>query len=366
MYVRDLAARLLERGHTPIVYSTQLGDIAREIRERTIVVTDNLETVSARPDIIHGNHSLETMTALLQFQDVPAIHTIHGNLGFLSAAPKFPRILRYIPVDDTCCDRIIYEYGIDEDRIRVILNSVDLKRFTPRSALPKRPTRALVFSNCTETHLKAIREACARTKLSLDVIGGDTNVCHKPEEVLGKYDIVFAKARCALEALAVGTAVILCDYQGLGQMVTSDKLEGLRRLNFGHRTLSNELSTDLIVGEIERYDPVDAAEASRRIRATASLDKMVDEIEAQYYEVLAEYDTAAQPQPGMEGREAAAYLRWLSIQTHSNPSARASLKTVLSRIPILNSPQVTDLILRLAAKLAASRRQRNGVSKGES
>ena len=93
---------------------------------------------------------------------------------------------------------------------------------------------------------------------------------------------------------------------------------------------------------------------------------MVDEIEAQYYEVLAEYDTAAKPQPEMEGREAAAYLRWLSIQTHSNPSARASLKTVLSRIPILNSPQVTDLILRLASKLASSRRQRNGVSKGES
>ena len=133
-----LAARLLERGHTPIVYSTQLGDVSREIRERTIVVTDNLETVSVRPDIIHGNHSLETMTALLQFPDVPAIHTIHGNLGFLSAAPKFPRILRYIPVDDTCCDRIVYENGIDEDRIRVILNSVDLKRFTPRSALPTR------------------------------------------------------------------------------------------------------------------------------------------------------------------------------------------------------------------------------------
>jgi hypothetical protein len=364
MYVRDLAVRLLERGHTPIVYSTQLGDVAREIRESTIVVTDNLETISARPDIIHGNHSLETLTALLRFPDVPAIHTIHGNLGFLSAAPKFPRILRYVPVDYTCCDRIVYEYGIDEERIRVILNSVDLKRFIPRSSLPARPTRALVFSNCTDAHLKAVREACARTKLSLDVIGGDTNVCARPEEVLGKYDIVFAKARCALEALAVGAAVILCDYQGLGQMVTSRELARLRGLNLGHRTLRNKLSTELIVREIEKYDALDATEVSRRVRATASLDKMVDEIVAQYYEVLAEYGSAIRPEPETEGREAAAYLRWLSIQIHSNPSARASLKTVLSRIPVLNSPQVTDLILRLAAKLASSRKQRNGASDG--
>jgi hypothetical protein len=33
-YVRDLALGLLERGHTPIVYTTDPGDIAREIVAR--------------------------------------------------------------------------------------------------------------------------------------------------------------------------------------------------------------------------------------------------------------------------------------------------------------------------------------------
>ena len=37
----------------------------------------------------------------------------------------------------------------------------------------------------------------------------------------GDYDLVFAKARCALEAMAVGAAVVLCDTHGLGPMVTS-------------------------------------------------------------------------------------------------------------------------------------------------
>jgi len=365
MHARDLAFGLLERGHTPIVYSTRLGDVAREIRERTVVVTDNLNTVSVAPDIIHGNHHLESVTALLQFPRVPAIHTIHGNLGFLSAAPKFSRILRYLPVDYTCCDRLIYECGIPEDRIRVILNSVDLRRFTPRSALPARPKRALVFSNNTGSHLKAVREGCNRAGLSLDVIGADTNVCREPEKILGKYEIVFAKARCALEAMAVGAAVILCDFQGLGQMVTTDELERLRAMNFGHRTLKNEINADLVACEIARYDPLDAAEVSRIIRATAGLDKMVDETVREYHEALAEYKTIVRPDLEIEESEAASYIRWLSTEIYNNMSVRARLKTILSRIPVLSSPQVTDLILNLASKVASPRKRRNGAYKGK-
>lgn len=356
MYVRDLAMRLLQSGHTPIVYSTQLGDIAREMRERTITVTDNLETVTLPPAIIHGHHSLETVTALLHFPETPAIQSIHGNLGFLSAAPKFDRILRYLPVDYTCRDRLVYEFGIPEEKIRVILNSVDLTKFAQRDPLPARPQRALVFSNCTDTHVKAVQGACDRTGILLDVIGADTNVCANPEAVLPRYDLVFAKARCALEALAVGAAVILCDYQGLGPMVDSEQFDRLRDLNFGHRTLSNQLSPDLIAKEIEKYNPADAAEVSRRTRSSASLDSMMNDLLELYAEVIAEFKAAGGVDAQHESREAAEFLRWLSIQTHSNPSGRAALKTVLSRIPILNSPQLTERILRVAAKVAAPRK----------
>ncbi len=55
-------------------------------------------------------------------------------------------------------------------------------------------------------------EACRRTQLTLDVIGAESgSVSTRPQDVLGQYDMVFAKARCALEALAVGSAVVLCD-----------------------------------------------------------------------------------------------------------------------------------------------------------
>jgi hypothetical protein len=147
LYVRDLAFGLAKRGHTPIVHSPQLGDVAREIRDRTIAVTDDLLTIAEPPDVIHGHHGLETLAALLAFPGVPAVALCHSWIGWSDAPVPFPRILRYVAVDDTCRDRLRFEHRIADESIRVVLNSVDLGRFRPRPPLPSRPKRALVFSN---------------------------------------------------------------------------------------------------------------------------------------------------------------------------------------------------------------------------
>ena len=87
LYVRDLAFALADRGHAPIVYTPQPGEIAEEIRARTIAVTDDLLTIAGTPDIIHGHHGLETLAALLAFPGVPAIAVCHSWIGW-SDAPK--------------------------------------------------------------------------------------------------------------------------------------------------------------------------------------------------------------------------------------------------------------------------------------
>jgi len=133
---------LLERGHRPLH-----GTVADELRLATIPVIDNLDGLGEVPNLYHGHHHLETMSALLQFPRVPAIYFCHGWLPPEEAPPRFPRILRYVAVDDVCRDRLVCEHGVPEDRIEVHLNFVDLRRFVSRSPLPARPTRAFIFSN---------------------------------------------------------------------------------------------------------------------------------------------------------------------------------------------------------------------------
>jgi hypothetical protein len=341
LYVRDLACGLLERGHTPVVYTPRIGPLAQELRDKTVAVTDRLDSITVPPEIIHGHHNLETMTALLHFMRVPAIFVVHDNLAHQDVPPRFPRILRYVAVDYTCRDRLVFEHGIPDERARVVLNSVDLAAFKPRPPLPVRPRRALIFSNASSAHFAAVRGACAQSGIELDVIGHDSgNVCSKPEEVLGQYDIVFAKARCALEALAVGAAVVLCDFRGVGPMVTTGELDSLRRLNFGHRTLRSEIHPDVIAREIARYDATDATEVSRRIRAVAGFDLMLDEMTALYSEVTGEYAASPQTDAEAELRAAANYLHWLTLRLNEkrgtiNSSAVRHLGKRLRSVPLV-------------------------------
>src|SRR6476620_6676683 len=87
-YERDLACWLLDRGHSPVVYSTALGKAARHLDRLAVPVTDNLASIGFVPDIIHGDGVTETMVALLHFTATPAIFVCHG--WDILVAPAFP------------------------------------------------------------------------------------------------------------------------------------------------------------------------------------------------------------------------------------------------------------------------------------
>jgi hypothetical protein len=226
-------------------------------------------------------------------------------------------------VDHTVKDRLVSEWGIPERRVQVLLNFVDLSAFRPRSPLPARPARALIFSNNAAAHLHTIRKACDSHGIAVDAVGRSVdNVAERPENILGEYDVVFAKARCALEAMAVGTAVILCDEAGMGPMVTSGDFDRLRSFNFGVRTLREPVTAAGIGRELSRYDPSDAADVSRRMRASAGLEEAVDALLEVYEDVLSEWRHAEHVCVHDELRSAAAYLATLkknsNLKVHTN------------------------------------------------
>jgi glycosyltransferase involved in cell wall biosynthesis len=340
LYVRDLALALLRRGHRPIAYSPVLGPVADELRAATVPVVDDLAQVGSAPDVIHGHHGLETLSALLAFPGVPAVAFCHSLMGWADAPLRFPRVLRHVAVDHTCRDRLLRQHGVPESLVHLALNAVDLERFRPRPPLPERPRRALVFSNAAGGrggHLAAVRAACAAAGIAVDVAGTRSRrPLARPEEVLGGYDLVFAKARAALEAMAVGAAVVLCDAAGAGPMVTTGNLDRLRPLNFGFRTLAEPATPEALAREIARYDPRDAAAVSARVREGAGTDALVDELVALYRAVIAEHRAGPPDDLAAEQRAAAAYLQWLAPRLHERDLLRAAFGRLL-RLPLVGA-----------------------------
>jgi hypothetical protein len=117
----------------------------------------------------------------------------------------------------------------------------------------------------------------------------------------------------ALEALAVGCAVVVVDGRGLAGLVTSSVVDEWRRNNFGLRLLTREPTKEAIVSEIGRYDAHDAALVSGRIREFASLSTYLDRVEAVYRDVLATPQVLADAPADLRalGRFIAQWLRRL-------------------------------------------------------
>ncbi|HEV7238168.1 MAG TPA: glycosyltransferase family 4 protein [Thermoanaerobaculia bacterium] len=290
-YTRDLALALLRHGWTPIVYTSVLGEQAEVLRRATIPVVSDPAQLGAPPDIIHGHHVLETLAAMARFPNVPALFVCHDSLSWHSIPPRMPRIRAYVAVDRNCRDRMVLEHGIPEDSVRVLTNPVDLQRFARRAPLPPKPRRALVFNNDAFQYslVAPIRAACAERDIEVDVIGlASGNAVDHPEEVLERYDLVFGRARCAIEAAAMGAAVIGCDARGMSGMLTTTRLEELRLLNFGVRTLQLPLTRENLLREIDRYDPADASTVADRIRASNSADLIAEQFISLYDEILAD------------------------------------------------------------------------------
>jgi len=292
LYARDVALALLRRGHQPVAYSTHLGAVARELRDATVPVIDDLAQLTVAPDIIHAQHHLDAMTAMLRFPQVPAVYFCHGWVPWEEMPPKFPSIRTYIAVDDLCAERLQCESGIAPAQIRLIRNFVDLARVELHAEWPARPRRALVFSNNAreDGYLGIVRKACALRGIEVDAIGIQSGrVEANPAALLRNYDIVFAKARSAIEAMASGAAVIVCDAAGLAGMVTEYNYADWRDLNFGVRTLSRAITVETILAELDAYDATQAQRVTQRIREEADMERAVDTIVETYAQAIAEH-----------------------------------------------------------------------------
>jgi len=339
LFVRDLAIGLLARGYRPVVYSTKLGEVAELLRRITVPVVDDLEALGFIPDVIHGQHHLEAMTAISRFPDVPAIYFCHGWLPWQELPPVHPAIRRYVAVDDLCAERLLTTAGVDPSSVETIYNGVDMDRFATRPPLPEKPRTALIFSNYATAggYSEAIRAACQRFGIErVDVAGAwSGQLAREPETLLPKYDLVFGKGRCALEAMAVGCATIVADFPGLAGLVCMDNLQRFRHLNFGIRTMqAGPINEDAVFEQLCRYDPADAAKVSAWIRANASFASVVDSITGTYRRAL---DQGGAVPRETAARATASYLKSLAARLKTLDAAELQAAAAKNEIATLRS-----------------------------
>src|SRR5262245_4639755 len=288
----ELARGLTRRQHEVVVFTPMMGASAKVLAAEGIAVTDRLENIPFRPEVIHGHHNVALAPALARFPDVPALFVSHDAVGQHSSPLLSPQVARFFAVDEINRERVQREGGARAGKVDLLPNVVDLDRFRPRGPLPAQPRRALLIAK-NSAHIAAVRTAAGNASMRLDELGTALGrVVDDLDARLAQYDLVFASARGALEALAVGCAVVVVDGRGLAGLATADKIDAWRRDNFGLRLLTRSPDAAALRAEIARYDARDAAAASARIRAVAGLDAQLTRLEGIYQEIVANWSCA--------------------------------------------------------------------------
>ena len=291
LYCEEVAHGLKSRGYEVGLFAPVLGELADQLRQDGFVVVSDLAVLPWKPEVIHAQHFRPSNAVALAFPDVPMLVLCHGAVPQEERPTLAPNVRQYAAVDHACRERIVTETGVPRESVHLLLNGVNLDRFLPRKALPEGPARALVFSNYAreDSFVRHLRAVCESEGVTLDTIGSSAGrSSQEPWNLLPEYDLVFAKGRCAMEAMACGCAVVLCDEQGLGPMVTARNFAGLRQLNFGFLTLTCPHDATAMRRRIRRYDASDAAEVSSMFRAEGDFDKTLDWLAATYRRIATE------------------------------------------------------------------------------
>jgi hypothetical protein len=293
--VIDLCRLLRKRGHDVMVFSSRLGHVAELLNGELFPVVSDLAQLRFRPDIIHGQHHLETFAALVALPDVPAISYIHGIVPWQERVALHPRILRYVNLSESARNRVILEKNIPPERVYALPNFVRLDRLSPPKVAPERLRSAVFLSRARPRPwiLEALHRVCETQGIAFhqETAWAEGKV-EDPLPLYDGHDLVFATGRTALEALARGCAVSTTDSEMLGPLLTPSNIAARREVNLSRAIWEEGVSGSDLSGQLAAYSAASQGETTEYIRRHADAENAIDQLVTLYESVVEEWKTS--------------------------------------------------------------------------
>jgi hypothetical protein len=135
-------------------------------------------------------------------------------------------------------------------RLRV---PIDVDRLVPLGALRERPARAVLLGNYPERD-ELVRAAWGPAGVDVRRVGF-TDQSYEVQEAIADADVVVAKSRAALDAMACGRAVYVLDVFGGDGWVTPELYPALEADHFAGQATERILDTATLARDLSGYSP---------------------------------------------------------------------------------------------------------------
>ena len=263
-----LAMELQRTGHSVMVYSPLLGQIARKLEVAGIRCVSSLKETD-EPAIIICNHHDITTDLHSRFPRAPIIATVHGtqhqDLRDQRILPEHPvtdfKIGQYVAVSEEVQRLLMQAYDIES---LIIRNFFDLTRFSWLPGPTDRFPRTIVvndnYSSRQDEENRIIEQVAAHYGAQLRFIGASFGETWEIADVLRLSDVVVGMGRSVLEGFCMGKMALVHGRWGTGGVLTQDTYDLLKQTNFSGRNSNGRLASSA-----EIIDMIDNATAQLQL-----------------------------------------------------------------------------------------------------
>ena len=254
-YVLTVAEQLQRLGHEVTILAGETGPMSDFVADRGLTVTSDLGALPKAPDALVVQDSVLAYRLAELYPDTPQLFRAASDLYDLQLPPAMPGVVSDVVACSERVRRRVRHLALAH-RIHRLRQPIDTERFMPAGAPSARPRRALLLGNYLRgRRLETIQTALERRGLTCHRVGALGEATCEPEQAIWAADLVVAKGRAALEAMACGKPVLIYDQFGGDGWVTAERYEAMEADNFAGLSAPLVLTGERLDEELADYHP---------------------------------------------------------------------------------------------------------------
>lgn len=252
VHLVTIGDQLLRLGHEVVIYSPELGPFADHARRRGIDVHDQLRELPDECDVVLAQDGMVVFDLAERYPRALTVFRVCGDVFDFQSPPQVEGIVDLVVVLSDRYARLWQASAVRAPLLRLRL-PVDIDRLVPIGAIRARPRHVVMLGNYGD-RVQVVREAWEPRGLEVSVIGG----VHQRFDIaaaLESADIVVAKSRAALDAMACGRAVYVHDMFGGDGWVTPETYPAMEADHFAGQATERVIGAAELERDLADYDP---------------------------------------------------------------------------------------------------------------
>lgn len=252
VHLVTIGEQLQRLGHEVVLYAPELGAFADHAGRHGLDVRDDAGLLPEACDVVFSQDGIAAYDLIRRYPDALSVFRICGDSYDFQLPPQLTGALDLVVALSDRYQRVGRACAVDVPIARLRI-PIDSERLVSLGPIGERPRRAVLLGNYT-THDALIRAAWEPLGVDVIRVGGELQ-SYDVAQAVGEADIVVAKSRAALDAMACERAVYLLDMFGGDGWVTPDAYPALEADHFAGQATGRVIDAASLAADLAGYRP---------------------------------------------------------------------------------------------------------------